>query len=542
MKTALPIYKHRDVLFRRNSVSGSVLLLTIVFAGLIFCSIALGSWLFRYVAIQTKQQVTTEAAALACAQELSKIVVDDPYFGYVSLTEQEGGKHTLLPSYNESMPVHGINSILANIRQCRLLAQHLNDPQLQAVTDTEFKYALQTIKLLKQAFEDAAKPSSSKRLAQDVNGKPVNLNKTAREVFVRYGSPVNLAGVNLELSIGQLNGGGPSTTPAPLPDEIGMVNKSDLYGSNYKSCVKIPCQGLDFIFAAVSNQATLAETGSFQETQKDQLGSVVRLSISQKIDNQVCIGSTACAIPPAYHVTTDYPTLLMVFPLGTNTEVITPADMLRAGFSGGAPLQLQAVNGDFPVDEGCAMQQDCSNSEAFEYVLNEVVYDWLRSNNVSSSETLKSILDIFNAPLVTSMEKSFFSSPNLAYYFDRDGKLHRHLFLRNPFYKDFVSESQISGQETLSFNAAQATMSYIDNVRNISTTDSGKHGGKLIDISIIDGPSVLSSNLEDEMAYQRRFFQNATVPHSDPLPYTLKFAGQLQIAGNLEVLAAPGDR
>jgi hypothetical protein len=516
-------YNRFTIKRRRNS--GSVLLLTFILALFLLSSFVLGSWIFKYNALQSKQQAATEAAALASAQELSRIVVEDPHFGFVSLSEQNSGKRTVSPA-GEPMPVRGINTILSNIRQTRIIAKQLASTSLMDLTEKEFDCAKSAQNLLKKAFIEAAQ-DGPKRLALDVNGKPVDLYQKAKQVYEHCSQQANLNDTQFQISIGQLTGGGPTISAAPMPESLGLTQKWQLFGLNYMSCVKIPCHGLDFVFASVSSQATLADAASFQEVGKDQLGSVLRLSVNHKIDNINSIGASACAIPPAYRVAVNNATLMVALPTGIGQEATSFSNILRSDFSGGRPQYRTSVNGDFPIDQSCVML-GASGADDFGGAIGQVVYDWLRSSNPNSPNTLKSIMDIFDAPMVTVAERDVFKSYYLAFYFDRDAKLHRHLFCRNPFYKEFVSESQDSGSNTVMFKSAPTAVSYIDNVKNIGTENSGKHGGQLIGISTIDGPSILATNLEDEQAYQRTMYYNTVLPPSDSLPETLSLAGELQ--------------
>jgi len=518
--------------------SGSVFLLALVLAAVLFGIFVVGIWLFKYNALQLKQNAFAEATALGCAQELSRIVVEDPHFGFVSLTEQNGGTRTVSHS-GESLPVRGINTILANIRQTRLLAMELGNAPLMDLTEHEFSQAQSTLNLLKKALAEAAQAKSGPRsLASDVNGQPVDLYKKARQVYSQCSGQSDLSGIDFEIKLGQLADGGPTTTAAPLPERLGAIKQSQLFGSDYMSCVKIPCQDLNFVFASLSSQATLGNIDSFRELDATQFGSVLRLSVTRTSDS---LRAAACAVPPSYRVSPSYATIVLDLPVGMDEQdAVTFADFLRKDFSGGNPNYCTPENGDFPIDENCRLSA-ASGADNFGYTVGELIYDWLLSSNANSPDTLKSIVEIFNTPLASRAERQLFSSFCLALYFDKDAKLHRHLFCRNPFYKGFISEAQDSGQSTVSFSTGEASVSFINDVTKIGTTNSGKHGGQLIDISTIDGPSVLATNLEDEEAYERRLLRNTVLPSSEPLPYTLRFAGQLQVLSG-PALAASTDR
>jgi hypothetical protein len=508
--------------------NGGVLLLTVMLGMVLVLALVAGVWLFKYSAIQSKEQCDAEAVALGCAQELSRIVVEDPHFGYISLTDQAPGSRTVSAT-GDSMPVRGINTILANIRQTRIIAKDLGNSELKDLTDKEFELSRSSLKLLTKAFVEAANGGSApKRLALDVNGKPIDLCQKARQFYDRCSSNKSLTDIKLAIDFGELAGGGPTISSAPLPEKLGAINSTQLFGSNYLSCISIPVDRMDFVFAPVSRQATLADAGSFMASSSNHLGSTVRLQVTGKTDGLLWLGATACAIPPAYKVAADYSTLMVGLPAGMQ-NASSFADLLRTSFSAGSPLYFKSENGDCPVDETSTLVATSGESN-FSYAVNQVVYDWLRSTNTNSPDSLKSIMEAFSAPIVTPTEERLFPACYVGFFFDADSKLHKHTFFRNPFYKDFISDSQESGKNCIFFNGKLTRVTFIDNVKNIGIKNSGKHGGQSIDIGAIDGPSLLATNLEDEAAQQRSQFNSNQIV-SEPLPETLKLAGEIQIEG-----------
>ncbi len=108
--------------YNRQNMHGNILLLSITFALLLLICVLGIIQVGCLIVFQHNSQSATEAAALACAKDLSRIVIEDPHFGFVSITDQAPGSRTV-SSYGEPLSVRGINTILASIREARILSQ-----------------------------------------------------------------------------------------------------------------------------------------------------------------------------------------------------------------------------------------------------------------------------------------------------------------------------------------------------------------------------------------------------------------------------------
>lgn len=502
-----------------KSSQGSVLLLAVTIGLLLVIGVICLTEIGCLFVFQRNSHSATEAAALACAQDLSRIVVEDPHFGFVSITDQAPGSRTVSSS-GLPISVHGINTILAGIRQNRILAAQLGNQWMMQLTDEEFQAAKSTIKLLKSAFKEAAdSKSGGKLLALDVDGQSISLCETAVRVYVNSSGNDNKNDIIADVKLGITEGGGSTITMAPLPAELASVKPSQLFGNNYASCIKVPYEGLDFIFASVSEQASLSNLSVFRPASEEQLGSVICLTIR---NDKAKITSAACAIPPAFHVAPNYSALLIGFPMGLPSGLSSFGDLLKANMvSAQQPGILKAQGGDYPLDEG-AMLQPVSEETSFSLVMSRSIYDWLRSVGVGNSTTLKSILAASNAPLVAQGDNSSMPVQWLAFYVDDNGQLQKRLFYRNPFHEDLIADQQMDAIGVVNTNPGAFQVNIIDNVRDIGSRTSGKHGGQAIDISFTKRYSRDSQPpLVEESVFQQQFTHGKTVL---PAPKTLKLA------------------
>ena len=84
-------------------------------------------------------ETVVEGACLMAANDLSRIIINDPHFGYVSLSNYPAtGAGTLAPD-GEPLPVTGINTLVATIRQNAIIAQELNNSTMQEMAESGAK-------------------------------------------------------------------------------------------------------------------------------------------------------------------------------------------------------------------------------------------------------------------------------------------------------------------------------------------------------------------------------------------------------------------
>ncbi len=89
-----------------------IVLVVAILAGLIVTVILFMLGYVRILGSHSEQRTAIESAALAAAKDLSRIVVEDPNFGLISLSDAAPVGTNTAAGDRYFMPVHGINTLL----------------------------------------------------------------------------------------------------------------------------------------------------------------------------------------------------------------------------------------------------------------------------------------------------------------------------------------------------------------------------------------------------------------------------------------------
>ena len=122
-----------------------------------------------------------EAAALTCANNLSQIVINDPYWGYISLTDHPPIGSDTMAGDNEPLPVTGINTIIGTTRQELILAHAIGTTEAIGCAMVDVREA----KRAQRDLEDYLRQTlaSDKTIARDIDGNSVDPMCEAGRVF-----------------------------------------------------------------------------------------------------------------------------------------------------------------------------------------------------------------------------------------------------------------------------------------------------------------------------------------------------------------------
>src|SRR5579883_2289538 len=111
-----------------------------------------GQTIWSYLQHERYRQAL-ESAALKAASDLSEIVINDPYFGFVSLSDRPAAGNATIADDGEPMPVHGINSLIAASRLDYLIASELCDERLQSFALEDARHARDAASRLTEVLE-----------------------------------------------------------------------------------------------------------------------------------------------------------------------------------------------------------------------------------------------------------------------------------------------------------------------------------------------------------------------------------------------------
>lgn len=308
-----------------------------------------------------EQATAIEAAALAAASDLARIVINDPYYGYIAVSDYPPvGKATKAPD-GQSLPVLGINTVIATARLDMLVAGALGDATMTSLAKQDASHAKQAAERLTQALEDSLVAGGGG--AVDMDNNPVQPFDDAQAVYesnaVKMSQNSEGAPSAFTLSIGYLDNGSSTTTATPQPDSMANVPSSSQDNGKYKAFVDIPAGGKDFWFVGVGDQATLVENSHFVQNDGSRPCSVVKVEADQSF-NQInsdgtstprTVHAVACAQPFANvdHVTPG--TITISFPSGMVPGIVAPGSLLPGARLMTNPSQLfSPPNGDWPAD------------------------------------------------------------------------------------------------------------------------------------------------------------------------------------------------
>lgn len=479
-------FQRRSHLRQSRTTTGGVLLLAILI--LTFLVLPVGLCLYRYSMSYTtrdKYQSRVQAAALLVAERLSKIVVNDPHFGFIALSNCPPiGKGTMAED-GEPCPVTGINNLLATMRLDTLVAHEMNDSNFCALADADYNQTQAAATLLQSSLNASIDPKNKKKY-YDIDGHAVTPLDDAQDLLKRnlqgagFGHPAQVR--NLRISLGWLSSGGSTNTPLPAPLDCAQLPPGSKQDGKYKSCVDLPAFGYSFYFAPVAKAPALADPAKFTNPDGKRFCSLVKVEadISYQDTNlydptarsEQWLHVSACAIPAEMLQAGPTGALVLVFPCG-QTDLTDLHDVLT--LEGGEETQsYQAMDGDIPIDANastapCELAPWGSQNITSNKVVAAGLYCWLRAAGVRPriDTTINALSQQFQFSL---------KGNNLIYEFDSQGKVVISSLPALPLPISVVSDHQLFVETSCN----NYTIGCYNNVYNLGTINGGKHAGQLL--------------------------------------------------------------
>ena len=199
-----------------------------------------------------EQRTAIEAAALAAANTLGNIVVQDPTTGqYIGLSDsapigRTGAFGVAADGYG--VPVVGINTLLATVRLDMAVADMFQDPIWQQRAAEDYKYAMSVEKTLNTQLTSMLSGGSG----TDINGNTINALQDAINAYQSNCQRLTGASKNryvpgsMVLTLGCIPNNGGSTaqsvTNTPVPQNGGLATVPDPLQVNgfYTAFVDVP--------------------------------------------------------------------------------------------------------------------------------------------------------------------------------------------------------------------------------------------------------------------------------------------------------------
>lgn len=430
-----------------------------------------------------RTQSVVDAAGLIAANDLSRIILNDENFGYVSLSNYPPiGKGTLAAD-GEPLPVTGINTLIGTIRQNAIIARELGNETMEHLSETDRVNAKKTIKNLNAAIKEALSGERGKKFT-DIHGQVVNPIVDAQE-FLNANLPKNVHLVSLTLSSGWLESGGTTNVAIPQPERLSLLTTEQIRGEFYKPFVDVPVDGKAFTFAGLGAASTLVSAKEFRNADDKLINSIVKLECVISRDNTVDNGISSPLTPPEklrcvaccqpYSAADVGPKGVMTlrFTGGPIPGMQSWSDFLKPeGFQDSKITTYDAVSGDYNLDREARMVPHYSEMRlgtAQQFA--EHLYCWLRNGGMRPR--IDSVLTMIN--------DSFKSDPKqiYAYEFGKDGVVSRRILQKDPFPVGVTADEQFSSTvDTRIQNGVAPIIIFRNNVKRLGTAHGGKHAGQ----------------------------------------------------------------
>lgn len=466
---------------RLRSRRGNVLvLIMVVIAFIVVPVLIVQSQLGLYFVDRDRANSVVEAACLVAASDLSRIVVLDPHFGYVSLSNYAPVGRATLARDGEPLPVMGINTLTGTIRQNTIVAGALENATMMSLVDRDRLFLYMTVKRLNRALAAAAAGGGE---ATDMDGEKIEPLKHVTE-YLKAHLPANLRLKSVNLECGWLKDDGTTTIAIPEPEHTppyARVRPEKSQGGMYKPFVNVPVGKKAFYFAGLSSSSRIVTASRFRKADQRRVSSIVRL---------VCTVTRADAPKGGLGLSPDLRYVVCCQPY--SMEDSGPRGVMTLRFTGGPVWGMQswrdllkdgtfcdrrvtiykAFDGDYPVDREARMRRCQPKVPATtSNQLAEHLYCFLRNGNLRPK--LGSVMAMIDETF------SWGGSQFCLYEFGKDGKISRRTMERSPFTPGLAPESQLVVVSDTSITGGLSPVIIItDNVRFLGTEYGGKHGGQ----------------------------------------------------------------
>jgi hypothetical protein len=397
---------------RRRARHGNVTILAAASILIIAAILMFALYYVSHLGNTGAQHTAIEAAALAAAGDVGRIVIKDDRFGLVSLCDAPpaAGSATLAAD-NYFTQVKSINEIIGTCRVDCIIADAIQEPFLKTLAEDDLTYVKNTtIPTLTNTINTSltggsgggsgggGNQTSVTQRPVDVNGNAVDAYTDAVNIY-RQNEIAGTRFISMSLSFGGLRNGGVRTN-IPIPSVAGNVTdnngSSNSLNGYYLSDVNIKYGNDDFVFNAVGKQAALVDANKFTTTVPSvpyQNPGVVLVTAQQEFYEQghtAVQTFTAAAAPGSDSHPPAAGAVMVSFPDGRMPEINKPTDL----FGGYAQMSAKSADlatatlsyGDYPTDQNSQLDTPSwpgpaswqTGSAPCAEVALMAFYDWLR--------------------------------------------------------------------------------------------------------------------------------------------------------------------
>jgi hypothetical protein len=210
----------------RNDAGGVFVLVVACCCLVIVPLVIIASQFGMYTVDKYRVQNVVDAAGLLAANDMSRIVINDPNFGYVALSNYAPIGKATAAADGEPLPVTGINTLVGTIRQNTILANDLNNTTMATLAENDRADLQQTIDTLNSTLSQALS-GKSKNENVDIQGTKIDPLQDVTK-YLKANLPANVELESIKLSNGWLKDGGRTTIPVMKPIQLAQVKPEEI--------------------------------------------------------------------------------------------------------------------------------------------------------------------------------------------------------------------------------------------------------------------------------------------------------------------------
>lgn len=471
---------------------GSMLIFTgVIFLGIV---IAIGLFVFsftRFLGSHQEQTTAIEGAAIAAAKDLSKIVIDDPDFGFLSISDAPPVGKATAAADNYYLPATGINTLLATVRLDTIIAEKLDDNTMRACAKRDYTRVLAAKDRLVAALQGAVATGG---YGFDMDGNKVEPLVDAIEAYQANAVRMTDRKASLDIPTMKLSLGCipelVTNCPVPQPTEFAELSQDQQADQYYKSYINVPFRDNNFVFAGIGDSTKLVDCKLFVESIPSlpyTIPTIVKCEADEKFEKTELSGATstavvhgvACAQPASLN---DHRpaagALSLSFPNGTVSSLTSLRTILLNGSINKSPADRTetVLSGDYPPSalSKVALPVVKSVRPPFGHLLRIAFYDWL--HRMGPKINVSSLLTAMKAPLSNN------AAPHAdVFRVDSAGTVQQSAISIDPNLILPVSHKQwyaVSGLAYLDVSGKQFDVYIRDYVYQAGRTNGGRHGGE----------------------------------------------------------------
>ncbi|MBY0548941.1 MAG: Tad domain-containing protein [Candidatus Obscuribacterales bacterium] len=461
-----------------RSQRGSILFFGLIAMGLICAILIMLSINVQQMLLRRQRtQAAIESAALSLAGDLSRIVIKDEQYGYVSLCDHPASGKATLAEDGEPLPVTGVNTVLATARLERLIADRLQNDELGDLANQDILSSKRTLMRLQNVLDTSIAPKGAS--CADLNGSKIAPYEHARQQFINN-VPDLAAGtaelVDFKITLGWLADGSSTMTPDP-------ERKDDTQSRKYYPAFEnIPVGKNDFYFAGLSHQPRLVDASRFRSADGKRFRSailvqsrIVYFTPQKEKLYEVC--SQSAALPYGNVDRIAFGSLALSLPQGKVSSAASIRDLLDSPASRRCETSVsKAQGGDYPLEPGAYLVSE-EQKRKVSACIGRAVFDWLRTTR--ARVRLDSAITVLNTPF----DRNADCGAVILYDFDRKGVPIQKVYMDGGFLKQTVSESQdyVFATNIVETEKGMMGVSIRDHVARTGIGGSGgggQHGGQ----------------------------------------------------------------